>query len=113
MKTNYFQLKVGQKYLIKHKKSNRWLEVKITHYADDNYPWGEGVNEEERFSGTIDENFEVNILIPEEDSKLTQALEEFSCKRESRLAWLERASRDKKQYPNEANAFEYYWLMSH
>ena len=140
---NPFKLKIGQKCLIKHVPSDsNWLPVEITHFTEAGYPWGESRN----LSGIIGEDFEVDVCIPEEDSKLTKALSalqfynskvqnerfEFNLanmlkfasdyadhvlgtagKKKAEDSWLERATRDKHNYPNEENAFNYYWQMSH
>lgn len=96
---NPHNLKIGYRYLVRHKSElSPWIEVYIAHIAHDGIPIGR--NSEQNFYEAITDKYEVEQI---------NSIE----KEEAQKAWLERASRDKKHYPSEINAFEYYWQMSH
>ena len=99
MINNPYNLQIGQKVLVKHKSDlSPWIEVKIVGFDRYGYPIGK--NLEQNFHDSLIDTYEV----------LTDML---NSKEEALLAWKERAKHDKKQFPNEESAFNYYWQMSH
>jgi hypothetical protein len=96
---NPYNLKVTQKYLVKHKSNlSPWIEVYIPHLDGNGVPMGRNV--EQCFYESLTDEYEV--INPS-----------LSAEEEAEKAWIERASRDKQQYASEEQAFAYYWNMTH
>lgn len=92
-------LQVGRTYLIRHKSMfSPWITADII-----------GIGEDGLFIITNPEQNFYEHLTDDYEIKEMKDLPKIEAKK----AWMERASRDMENYDNEANAFEYYWHLTH